>query len=115
VHADAFGIGSGLLARDADGVFLGLNLQVLLIDARQLNDGEERIALLKDVDGREGTLACCLILQPIAGDAGLERSLQIEQGIEGVRKSCDHGRTHVLWSGATKMRYQVTPRGRSIW
>jgi hypothetical protein len=49
--------------------------------------------LLEDVDGWEGSLACGLILQPTAGQAGLERALQIGQRLKGFNESRDHGRT----------------------
>src|ERR1700740_601783 len=57
VHADAVRVGYRLLSRDTDCVFLGLDLQTALVDARQLDDRQKIAALLKDVDRRERPLA----------------------------------------------------------
>jgi hypothetical protein len=53
MHAHAIGEGDDLLARNTNGVLFGLNLQIVLVDARQLDDGEKVLALLKYVDRRK--------------------------------------------------------------
>ena len=94
----AVGIVDDLLPRDSDGVFLGLNLQFILLDARQLDDGQNLVALLKNVDGWEWALAGSLVLKPLASGAGFKRSLEVKKGVERVGVCCVHNRTRV---GAT--------------
>jgi two-component sensor histidine kinase len=73
--------------------YLGFDLQAALIDAWQLDNREEIAALLEDVDGWERPLAGGLVLQPVARQTGLERTLQIEQSLKGFDESRDHVRT----------------------
>jgi hypothetical protein len=57
MHAHTVGEDDDFLARNTNGVLLGLDLQIVLVDARQLDDGEKILALLKYVDWREGAAA----------------------------------------------------------
>jgi hypothetical protein len=84
MHADAHGIGDGLLARDPHAVVLRLNFQIALADAWNLQDGNRVLALLEHVDGRKGRSARRLATQPLAIAPRSERSLQIKQRVEGV-------------------------------
>src|ERR1700722_11985267 len=93
MHADALRISYRLLTGDADRAFLGFDLQAALVDAWQFDNREEIAALLEDVDGWERSLAGGLVLQPVARQAGLERTLQIEQSLKGFDESRDHVRT----------------------
>ena len=118
MHADAVRVGHRLLTRDADRVFLGFDLQAALIDAWQLDDREKIAALLEDVDGRERPLAGGLVLQPVAGQTGLERPLQIEQCLKWINESRDHVRTPLcdFAEGArTVLDALARLRGNSIW
>ena len=91
----ALGIVDDLLPGDSDCVFLGLNLQLILLEAGQLHDGQNLVALLKDVDGWEGALAGSLVLKPLASGAGFKRSLEVKKGVERVGVCCVHDRTQV--------------------
>src|SRR4051794_9214078 len=93
-----------LLARDSDGVFLRLDLQVVLVDTRQLNDREDLVALLKNVDGRERALPGGLVLKPLTAGARFKRSLKVKKRVERVSVCCDHDRTRV--GGDMKNRNQ---------
>jgi hypothetical protein len=77
MHADAVGVGYRFLTGDAYRVFLRFDLQTVLVNAWQLDNRQKLAAVLEDVDGWERPLACGLILQPIAGQTGLERALQM--------------------------------------
>src|SRR5687768_9700187 len=55
-----------LLAGDADGALLGLDLEVDLVDARQLDDRHEVIALLEHVDRWKGAGPGGAAPEPIA-------------------------------------------------
>ena len=66
MHAGAFLVGGFFLTGDADGVVLSLDLEITLVNARQLEDGNETVALLEHIDGRERTCACGRTAQPIA-------------------------------------------------
>jgi hypothetical protein len=46
-------VGNRLLAADANGIFLRLDLQIVLVDAGQFDNRDEVVFLLKDVDRRE--------------------------------------------------------------
>jgi hypothetical protein len=94
----ALGIVEDLLPRDSDGIFLGLNLQFILVDARQLDDGQDLVPLLKNVYGWEWALAGSLALKPLASGARFKRSLEVKKGVERVGVCCVHDRTRV---GAT--------------
>ena len=85
--------GNRFFASDADGVFFRLNLDTIFLDARQLDDCQDIVALLEHVDWWKGSLARRLIFQPITHQAAIERPLQVEQGFEGIGESCNHGRT----------------------
>ena len=75
------------LTPDANGVLLRLDLQIILADTRKLDNGDETIALLKYVDRRIGASAGCCIPEPITFQAGIERSLETEQGFEWIAES----------------------------
>ena len=70
--------GNGLLAGHADDVVLGLDLKIGLVDAGDLEDRDQAIALLKDVDRRKGAGARRRSVQPIAVETGFKSALQIE-------------------------------------
>jgi hypothetical protein len=78
VHARVVRVVDALLAGDADGVGLGLDLQVVLVDARQLHECQDVLALLKHIDGREGPAAGGHVLKPVAGESGFELPLQAQ-------------------------------------
>jgi hypothetical protein len=59
-----------LLAEDTDSVGLGLDLQVVVVDARQFHQHQDIVVLLKHVDGRKWAAAGGRILQPVAGESG---------------------------------------------
>ena len=54
MDANVFRIGGGLLARDADRVFLGLDLQAGFFDSRQFDDRQDVVALLETLIGGKG-------------------------------------------------------------
>ena len=56
----------GLLARNPNGVFFGLNLQLIFFYAWQFDNSDEIIALLKDVDEWVATLAADMV--PVTPD-----------------------------------------------
>ena len=82
VEAHLLRIGKLLLPGNADGVVLGLDFQVGLVDARELYDGDQVVALLEDVDGRERPAASRRPTQPFAVEAQFESSLKLEQCVE---------------------------------
>ena len=65
------------------------------LEAGQLHDGQNLVALLEDVDGWEGALASSLVLKPLASGAGFKRSLEVKKGVERVGVCCVHDRTQV--------------------
>lgn len=67
VEADILGIVDGLLAADADGVLFRLNLKFIPAHARQLDDGDEILVLLKYVDWRVWASAGGRVAEPFAG------------------------------------------------
>ena len=89
MQAYLLGIGDVLLAGDADRLVLGLDLKVGFIDARQLDDCDQVVALLEDIDGRESSGPCGCAAQPIAFQPGFQCPLKIKQRVESVRTS-DH-------------------------
>ena len=66
MHADPVGDVDGFLAGDADSILLRLDLEVLFIDPRQLDDREQILSLLKHVDGRESPATRRQVLKPVA-------------------------------------------------
>jgi len=92
-HRDAFFDGFIGVVVQRIRVFFSFDLEAALVDARQLDDRQKVAALLEDVDWRERSLTRRLLLQPIAGQTGVERPLQIEQCLEGINESRDHART----------------------
>jgi hypothetical protein len=70
-----------------------LDLQIILADTGEFDNGYEAIALLKYVDRRIWSSAGRCIPEPITFQAGIEGSLETEQGFEWIAKSRDHGRT----------------------
>ena len=88
-----------------------------LLTSRELDNGDEAIALLKYVDRRIGTSAGRCIPEPITFQAGIESSLETEQGFEWIAKSRDHGRTPQMppVAGAVRVagaQTQFAPFGR---
>jgi hypothetical protein len=86
MHAHAVGEGDDFLARNTNGVLFGLDLQIALIDARQLDDGKQILALLKYVDRREGSAAGRRVLKPVARQLGFECSLEAKQRFKRIGK-----------------------------
>ena len=78
VCADPFREVNRFLARDTDRIFLGLDLEIVLVDTWQFNYRHDVVALLKYVDWRERAQAGGLVLQPVALYARFKRPLQIE-------------------------------------
>src|SRR4029077_18895215 len=72
MHAHAVREGDDLLATNTNGVLFGLDLQIVLVDAGQLDDGKKILALLKYVDRREGAAAGRRVLKPVARQLGFE-------------------------------------------
>src|ERR1700750_363211 len=66
MNAEPFGVGDCLSARDADRVFLRLNLKAVLVDSGQLDDRQDVIPLLKRIDWGKRSLAGSLIVEPTA-------------------------------------------------
>jgi hypothetical protein len=83
-----------LFAGDADCVGLGLDLQFILIDARQLHQRQDVVALLKDVDGRKRAAAGGRTLEPVARKSGFKLPLQAQQCVERIGKGGDHAAPH---------------------
>ena len=69
MQAYLFRISKLLLPGNADGVVLGLDFEVGLVDARQLDYGDQVVPLLEDVDGRERAAAGRGPAQPFAVEA----------------------------------------------
>jgi hypothetical protein len=94
------------LTPDANGVLLRLDLQIILADTRELDNGDQAIALLKYVDRRIGASAGRCVPEPITFQAGIEGPLETEQGFEWIAKSRDHGRTPQMptVAGAARVR-----------
>src|SRR5205814_1755649 len=90
MHAHAVGVVDALPARDADGVGLGLDLQVVLVDARQFHQGQDVVTLLEDVDGRERSATGGHVVKPVARKSCFELALKAEQRIEWIGKCGDH-------------------------
>jgi hypothetical protein len=78
MQADLLGIGEVLLAGNADRVVLGLDLKVGFVDACQLDDCDQIVALLEDIDGREGPSGGGCPPQPIAFQTRLQGPLKIQ-------------------------------------
>src|SRR5579883_429667 len=91
MHACALVVFDGLASGDADRVLLRLDLDTLLVDARQFDDGDEVVAFLEDVDRREGAGTGGAGPQPVAREVCLERALQREQSIERAAEAGNHG------------------------
>jgi hypothetical protein len=53
MQADLFAVVDRLFPRDAQGIALGFELDVALVDARQFHHGDKIMTLLEDVDRRE--------------------------------------------------------------
>src|SRR5581483_7075310 len=90
MDARLLAVADRLLAADADGVLLGLDLQVALVDARQFDNGDEVIVLLEDVDGWKTADRSRSAAHPVARDARVEGTLQRQQCFERVTETCKH-------------------------
>jgi hypothetical protein len=53
MHAHAFRIGDLFPAGDPDGVILGLDIEIILVHARDLKNGDQCVALLEDMDAQK--------------------------------------------------------------
>src|SRR5262249_16288470 len=73
-----------LFAEDPDGIVLGLNLEIVFVDPGYLENGNQRVALLKQIDRRKCAGTCRAAAQPIAFETGVKRSLQIKQRVKPV-------------------------------
>jgi hypothetical protein len=101
-----------LFAGDADGIGLGLDLQFVLIDARQLHQRQDVVALLKDVDGRKRAAAGGRTLEPVARKSGFKLPLQAQQCVERIGKGGDHAAPHAdVLRGEEEIRpWSLAPR-----
>jgi hypothetical protein len=85
MNTDTLFVLDRFLPRDADGVLLRLDVEVAFADSWKFNDGDKAaLALLEDVDGREGTRPGRCLPKPIACLTGFESTLQSQQCGEGV-------------------------------
>src|SRR5262245_60712495 len=66
MHAGIAAVVDLLLSGNADGVSPHLQTEIILADARHLDDGREVVALPKDIDRRKRPSAAGRILKPIA-------------------------------------------------
>ena len=73
-----------LSARQSERVFFGFHAKRIGPHARKLDDGDEVMALLKKVDGRERPDPGGRTAQPIAGEPRIQSALEPEQRIERV-------------------------------
>ena len=53
MHAQACRIADLFAAGNPAGVVLGLNIEIIVVHARDLENGDQRVALLEDIDGRK--------------------------------------------------------------
>jgi hypothetical protein len=75
VNARAIVVFDRLLSGDTNCVLASLDLQVILVDARQLDDGNEIVAFLKNVYWRIAASACSANAKPITCQVRLQRPL----------------------------------------
>ena len=73
-----------LVAEDANGVLLGLDLEVVLADARQFYNRNEVVALLEDVDRRITANTRGTVAHPVAVKPRVERPLKRKQRVEWI-------------------------------
>jgi len=78
------------LSRDADRALLGFDLEIDLVNARELDDRDEIIALLKDVEGRKGAGPGGAAPEPVALVPRIKRALQREDGVEWTTQAGRH-------------------------
>jgi hypothetical protein len=73
-----------------------VNLQLILLEAGQLHDGQNLVALLKDVEGGNGPWPA-VWFEATRYRCGLQAlSLEIKKGVERIGVCCVHDRTQVL-------------------
>ena len=90
VHARLVVVLGRLAARDSHRVLLRLDLQIVLIDTRQFDHGDEIVLLLEDVDGRITAGAGGARAHPIALPPRFERALQRRYRGERIVKTGKH-------------------------
>src|SRR5437763_15566586 len=90
MQARVLAIFHGFAAGDADRVALDLDLEVRFSDPRHLRDDDEVVAPAEHVEGRVGTAAARARTQPAAGAEGIQRLLELQQGIYRVEKQHSH-------------------------
>src|SRR5947207_875859 len=82
------GLGTG----DADGVALGLDAKVRLLNPRHLGDDNYVVTLAEHVERRIAAAAARPLLQPVAGAQLVKRLLELEERIERVSEQHYHGK-----------------------
>jgi hypothetical protein len=90
MNAGVFLVIQRLFARDPQSPFLGLNRQIRLTHARELNDRNEVIALLEDINGRIGPDIGGRVSEPVTRQSGIELLLKVQKGFERIGESHDH-------------------------
>jgi hypothetical protein len=65
--------------------------------------------LLEDVNWWERPLAGRQVSEPIAGQPGVKRPLQIKQRLEWINESRNHARTPLRWRGGCPRRWTSEP------
>jgi hypothetical protein len=80
-----------LVAKDANRVLFGLDLEVVLADAGQFHNHNEVVALLENIHRWIAANARRAFAHPIAFKAGIERPLEGEQCLEWIAIIGHHG------------------------
>src|SRR5512143_2098662 len=73
-----------LVAEDANGVLLRLDLKVVFVDTWQFHDRNEVIALLEDVDWWIAANTRRTVAHPVAVKPRVKRPLKREQRVEWI-------------------------------
>ncbi len=97
MHAYAFRIVNAFPSGNANDAVLRLNVEIVFADPWHLENDNQIVALLENVDRREGACSAGPASQPVALQPCLQRPLEVEERVKGVVSS-NHDHTSSLSS-----------------